>query len=203
MNMTKKQTLINFIIFLVVIIVLSAWVLKTKYNFFKFDEETIPYAFFGEVSTAEDFCKTKGANTVLHGKYLYAKAYDDGSLLLVIDNNALRSWKNADWILQVLQSLLEESGRDIGVDIDWTEDEIEAKKKIKTCGIEVSEDFSEFIIGPGDDRSFFPFLVSGCMRQQIFMGKQVSEISVTQITVDENGDIIDEFRMDFSEEQEG
>ena len=127
-----------------------------NYTIYRFDEETLKYVFAHEVSSAESFCQNKGADTVLHGRYTYAKANKDGSLTLVVDNETLRIWKSSDLLLQILESLLEEEGRSAGVDIDWSEDFLDHKKLVKSCGIEISEDYSLLIEEPEDNAVFFP-----------------------------------------------
>ncbi len=166
--------------------------ISTHYTMFRFDQETLGYAFSDEVSSAQSFCETKGANTILYGRYKYAKANDDGTLTIIVDDETLRLWKSSDWTLQILQSLLEEKEIDIGVDIDWSDDFLSAKRKVKECGVEISEDYSLITQGPGDDGSFYTFLLPACVYMQIFEGKQVGEIKVTYVEVDEKGNIIDE-----------
>ena len=163
-----------------------------NYTIYRFDEETLKYVFAHEVSSAESFCQNKGADTVLYGRYTYAKANKDGSLTLVVDNETLRIWKSSDLLLQILESLLEEEGRSAGVDIDWSEDFLDHKKLVKSCGIEISEDYSLITESPGDDVGFFPFLTAACVIMQIFEGKQVGEVYVRYIEVDESGNIVDE-----------
>ena len=65
------------------------------------------------------------------------------------------------------------------------------KKAIKNSGIDISEDFTLITQGPGDDGSFYPYLVGACIRMQIFNGKQIENITVTYIEVDSNGNIVD------------
>lgn len=163
-----------------------------SYTTFCFDQETLRYIFADEVPSAESFCKTKGANTALYGRYKYAKANDDGTLTVAVDHETLRLWKSSNWTLQVLESLLEEKGRTIGVDIDWSTDELNTIRAVKKCGLDISEDYSLVTQGPGDDASFYVFLVPACIYTQIFQGKQIDEVKVTYIEVDEQGNIIDE-----------
>ena len=63
---------------------------------------------------------------------------------------------------------------------------------VKSCGVEISEDYSLITEGPGDDGTFFPILTVACVHMQIFDGKQVSEVNVRYIEIDERGNIIDE-----------
>ena len=163
-----------------------------NYTIYRFDEETLKYVFAHEVSSAESFCKNKGADTVLYGRYTYAKANKDGSLTLVVDNETLRIWKSSDLLLQILESLLEEEGRSAGVDIDWSEDFLDHKKLVKSCGIEISEDYSLLIEEPEDNAVFFPSLTAACVIMQIFEGKQIGEVYVRYIEVDGFGNIVDE-----------
>ena len=163
-----------------------------NYTIYRFDEETLKYVFAHEVSSAESFCQNKGADTVLYGRYTYAKANKDGSLTLVVDNETLRIWKSSDLLLQILESLLEEEGRSAGVDIDWSEDFLDHKKLVKSCGIEISEDYSLLIEEPEDHAVFFPSLTAACVIMQIFEGKQIGEVYVRYIEVDGSGNIVDE-----------
>ena len=163
-----------------------------NYTIYRFDEETLKYVFAHEVSSAESFCQNKGADTVLYGRYTYAKANKDGSLTLVVDNETLRIWKSSDLLLQILESLLEEEGRSAGVDIDWSEDFLDHKKLVKSCGIEISEDYSLLIEEPEDNAVFFPSLTAACVIMQIFEGKQIGEVYVRYIEVDGSGNIVDE-----------
>ena len=163
-----------------------------NYTIYRFDEETLKYVFAHEVSSAESFCQNKGADTVLYGRYTYAKANKDGSLTLVVDNETLRIWKSSDLLLQILESLLEEEGRSAGVDIDWSEDFLDHKKLVKSCGIEISEDYSLLIEEPEDNAVFFPSLTAACVIMQIFEGKQIGEVYVRYIAVDGAGNIVDE-----------
>ena len=163
-----------------------------NYTIYRFDEETLKYVFAHEVSSAESFCQNKGADTVLYGRYTYAKANKDASLTLVVDNETLRIWKSSDLLLQILESLLEEEGRSAGVDIDWSEDFLDHKKLVKSCGIEISEDYSLLIEEPEDNAVFFPSLTAACVIMQIFEGKQIGEVYVRYIEVDGSGNIVDE-----------
>lgn len=164
----------------------------SKYHKFTFSQETIKYIFSEEVESAESFCTTRGLNTAIYKKYVYARSNNNGSLTVIVDDETLREWKSSNWSLQVLQSLLEETNIDIGIDIDWSDDFLDAKQAIKNSGIEVSKDFTVITQGPGDDGSFYPYLVSACIRMQIFNGKQVEDITVTYIEIDSNGNVIDE-----------
>ena len=172
--------------------------ISVHYTTFYFDQETIRYVFADKVPSSESFCQTNGADTVLYNRYKYAKANNDKSLTVVVDDETLRLWKSSNWTLQILQSLLEEKGINIGVDIDWSEDFLNAKQKVKECGIEISEDFSLITQGPGDDGSFYTFLLPACIYMQIFEGKQVNEIKVAYVEVDEQGNIIHEIKWDSS-----
>ena len=87
-----------------------------------------------------------------------------------------------------------ETGKSAGVDIDWSEDFLNAKRDVKDCGVEISEDYSLIIQGPDDDGSFYTFLLPACIYMQIFEGKQVDEIKVTCVEVDESGNVIDEIK---------
>ncbi len=189
----KKIFKVMVMLFLISIILFIVCCTSTsKYNKFVFSEETIRYIFAEKVESADIFCKTRGLNTAIYQKYAYARSNNDGSLTVIVDDETLREWKSSNWSLQVLQSLLEETNIDIGVDIDWSDDFLDAKQAIKNSGIEVSNDFTVITQGPGDDGSFYPYLVSACIRMQIFNGKQVEDITVTYIEIDSNGNVIDE-----------
>ena len=191
-----KSDRIQSILIAVAIIVVTCIIMiigiAKNYTIYRFDEETLKYVFAHEVSSAESFCQNKGADTVLYGRYTYAKANKDGSLTLVVDNETLRIWKSSDLLLQILESLLEEEGRSAGVDIDWSEDFLDHKKLVKSCGIEISEDYSLLIEEPEDNAVFFPSLTAACVIMQIFEGKQIGEVYVRYIEVDESGNIVDE-----------
>ncbi len=191
----KTDKIISVLIVLATVVVTCIIMIigiAKNYTVYRFDEETIKYVFAHEVSSAESFCKNKGADTVLYGRYTYAKANKDGSLTLVVDNETLRIWKSSDLLLQILESLLEEEGRSAGVDIDWSEDFLDHKKLVKSCGIEISEDYSLLIEEPEDNAVFFPSLTAACVIMQIFEGKQIGEVYVRYIEVDESGNIVDE-----------
>ncbi|MBE6699799.1 MAG: hypothetical protein E7584_06145 [Ruminococcaceae bacterium] len=191
----KTDKIISILIALAIVVVTCIIMIigiARNYTIYRFDEETLKYVFAHEVSSAESFCQNKGADTVLYGRYTYAKANKDGSLTLVVDNETLRIWKSSEWFLQILESLLEEEGRSAGVDIDWSDDFLSTKKLAKSCGIEISEDYSLITESPGDDVGFFPFLTAACVIMQIFEGKQIGEVYVRYIEVDESGNIVDE-----------
>ena len=188
----KIATILMAIIMFSLPFVIVITTISNRYTIYRFDEETLKYVFADEVSSAESFCQNKGANTVLYDRYTYAKANKDGSLTLVVDNETLRIWKSREWFLQILESLLEEEGRSAGVDIDWSDDFLSTKKLAKSCGIEISEDYSLITESPGDDAGFFPFLTAACVIMQIFDGKQIGEVNVRYIEVDESGNIVDE-----------
>ena len=191
----KTDKIISVLIVLATVVVTCIIMIigiARNYTVYRFDEETLKYVFGDEISSAESFCQNKGADTVLYGRYTYAKANKDGSLTLVVDNETLRIWKSSNLLLQVLESLLEEEGRSAGVDIDWSEDFLDHKKLVKSCGIEISEDYSLITEEPEDNGVFFTFLVPACVYMQIFDGKQVSEVNVRYIEVDESGNIVDE-----------
>lgn len=191
----KTDKIISVLIVLATVVVTCIIMIigiARNYTIYRFDEETLKYVFAHEVSSAESFCKNKGADTVLYGRYTYAKANKDGSLTLVVDNETLRIWKSSDLLLQILESLLEEEGRSAGVDIDWSEDFLDHKKLVKSCGIEISEDYSLLIEEPEDNAVFFPSLTAACVIMQIFEGKQIGEVYVRYIEVDGSGNIVDE-----------
>ena len=191
----KTDKIISVLIVLATVVVTCIIMIigiARNYTVYRFDEETLKYVFAYEVSSAESFCQNKGADTVLYGRYTYAKANKDGSLTLVVDNETLRIWKSSNLLLQVLESLLEEEGRSAGVDIDWSEDFLDHKKLVKSCGIEISEDYSLLIEEPEDNAVFFPSLTAACVIMQIFEGKQIGEVYIRYIEVDESGNIVDE-----------
>ena len=191
----KTDKIISVLIVLATVVVTCIIMIigiARNYTVYRFDEETLKYVFAYEVSSAESFCQNKGADTVLYGRYTYAKANKDGSLTLVVDNETLRIWKSSDLLLQILESLLEEEGRSAGVDIDWSEDFLDHKKLVKSCGIEISEDYSLLIEEPEDNAVFFPSLTAACVIMQIFEGKQIGEVYIRYIEVDESGNIVDE-----------
>ena len=191
----KTDKIISVLIVLATVVVTCIIMIigiAKNYTIYRYDEETLKYVFAHEVSSAESFCQNKGADTVLYGRYTYAKANKDGSLTLVVDNETLRIWKSSDLLLQILESLLEEEGRSAGVDIDWSEDFLDHKKLVKSCGIEISEDYSLLIEEPEDNAVFFPSLTAACVIMQIFEGKQIGEVYVRYIEVDESGNIVDE-----------
>ena len=68
----------------------------------------------------------------------------------------------------------------------------ERQERSEKCGVEISEDYSLITQSPGDDGSFYTFLLPACVYMQIFEGKQVNEIKVTYVEIDEQGNVIDE-----------
>ena len=192
----KKTHKILIILIILTILVLTCIItisnILKDYTVFCFNQETLKYVFADEVSTAESFCENKGAGTVLYNRYKYAKANKDGTLTVIVDNETLKLWKSSNWTLQILESLLEEEGRSADVYIDWSQDFLDAKREVKKCGIEISEDYSLITQSPGDDGSFYTFLLPACIYMQIFDGKQVDEINVTYVEIDEQGKVIDE-----------
>ena len=198
----KKTHKILIILIILTILVLTCSItisnILKDYTVFCFNQETLKYVFADEVSTAESFCENKGAGTVLYNRYKYAKANKDGTLTVIVDNETLKLWKSSNWTLQILESLLEEEGRSAGVYIDWSEDFLNAKHAVKKSGIEISQDYSLITQGPGDDGSFYTFLLPACVYIQIFEGKQVDEIKVTYIEIDEQGNILDEIKWEIN-----
>lgn len=193
MKKIHKFLIVSSILLIIVLTcVISIANISKHYTVFRFDQETLRYVFADEVSSAESFCQNKGYDTILYGRYKYAKANDDGTLTVAVDDETLKVWKSNNWTLQILESLLEEEGRSAGVDIDWSDDFLGTKREVKKCGIEISEDYSLITQGPGDDGSFYTFLLPACVYMQIFEGKQVNEIKVTYVEVDEFGNVIDE-----------
>ena len=140
--------------------------------------------------TPKRFCETKGQNTFLEGRYLRAEVDSDGCLILVLKDEVISEWKNTFTDLQILQCVLKDT-RDIGVIIDYSKDFMGYMEDAHTCGFEISEDFSKVIDSPEDNSWYYPFIVSACLKMQMFEGKLCSEIKVEYIEINIYGEIIE------------
>ena len=142
-----------------------------------------------EGMTPEEFCNNKGKGTFLEYKYLHANVDADGCLILTLEDDVINKWKNTFVDLQVLQCVLRDS-RDIGIAIDYSKDFADYLKDAHTCGFEISEDFTKIIASPEDNHWYAPLIALACARMQIFEGKNCSEVRVSYMDINDDGDVI-------------
>ena len=149
-------------------------------------------AMFEGVSPTE-FCNSKGKDTFLENNYLSAKVDKEGCLIIALNDTVISEWKNTFLPLQVLQCVLLDDSRDIGISIDYSKDFSDYMKDAHTCGFEISEDFTTVVESAEDNGWYFPFTTMACALMQVFEGKVCTEIRVEHIEIDENGKVIETF----------
>ena len=142
-----------------------------------------------EGMTPTRFCDTEGQGTFLEKKFLQAYIDDDGCLILTLENNIINEWKNTFVVMQVLQCVLGDS-RDIGITIDYSKDFMDYMEDAHTCGFEISEDFTKIIASPDDNHWYYPLITLACATQQVFEGKSCTEVKVTYVDVNDDGEVI-------------
>lgn len=138
----------------------------------------------------DSFCETKGKDTWLEGKYLFADVDRDGCLILILRNNDLLEWRNTFVDLQVLQCVLENT-RDIGIEVDYSKDLFHLMETANTCGYEISNDYTRIVESYEDNSWYYPVIMSACMKMQMFEGKTCSDIRVEFLRVDTSGEIVE------------
>ncbi len=139
--------------------------------------------------TPAGFCDTEGQGTFLEKKFLQAHVDDDGCLILTLERNIINEWKNTFVDMQVLQCVLGDS-RDIGITIDYSKDFMNYMEDAHTCGFEISEDFTKIVASPDDNHWYYPLITSACAMQQVLEGKICTEIKVTYVDVNDDGEVI-------------
>jgi len=140
--------------------------------------------------TPTRFCDTEGQGTFLEKKFVQAYVDDDGCLILTLENDIINEWKNTFFPMQVLQCVLGDS-RDIGITIDYSKDFLYFMVDARSCGFEISEDFTKIIASPDDNHWYFPLITMACAIQLVFEGKNCTEAKVTYVDVDDAGEIIE------------
>lgn len=136
------------------------------------------------------FCKTKGKNTFLEGRYSDAYVDEDGCLIISLSYKISGVWKNSFLELQILQAVLGED-RDIGVKLDAYNDFLGYIEDAHTCGFDISEDYTKIIESPEDNGWYYPMIMPACIEMQIFNGKTCDDIKVEYIEIDDQGEIIE------------
>ena len=140
--------------------------------------------------TPEEFCKSQGAGTILYGCFPYSKVDKDGCLILVLDKNMVKPWKDSLLQMQIMQCVFGDS-RDIGVTIDYSRDILSFMKNADSCGFEISEDYTKIVDENGDNTFYFPFIMSACLMMQVFSGRTCENITVEYLRYGPNGEILD------------
>ena len=158
-----------------------------NYSTLHFSPVMCEAAFYG--IKPEEFCTTRGAGTFLENRYLEAKVDADGCLILTLENDVISEWKNTFVELQMLQCVFGDT-RDIGITIDYSMDFMSFMENADTCGFEISEDFTEIIASPDDNRWYCPFITLACQTMQIFEGKTCTEVKVTYMEINDEGEIV-------------
>ena len=59
-----------------------------------------------------------------------------------------------------------------------------------TCGFEISEDFTKIVASPDDNHWYYPLITLACAMQQVLEGKICTEIKVTYVDVNDDGEVI-------------
>ena len=140
--------------------------------------------------TPEEFCSSHGADTVLNGSYAYARVDKDGCLILVLEKEIARQWKNTLVSLQILQCVLGDS-RDIGVTVDYSRDFLGFMENAHTCGFEIAEDYTKIVDEYGDNTFYMPEIMIACLEMQVFAGKTCENITVEYLRYEANGELGD------------
>jgi hypothetical protein len=138
----------------------------------------------------KEFCDTKGENTWLKGKYLFARIDDDGCLILTLKNQVLSEWKNTFFELHVLQCVLGDS-RNIGIELYYSKDFMDYMLDADTCGYEISEDYTLVVESYDDNGWYYPVIIPACIKMQMLEGKKCSDITVEFIELDSDGNIVE------------
>lgn len=183
-----KTNLIYAICAYVVIILLISFVyISNRLNFYTLSPEICKLMGIGEPQL---FCETKGEDTPWENGYTHAHVNNDGNLFLVLSDREIKSFKNNDFPLAVLQAILGDD-RDIDVDIDLDDDFFGFLENAPTCGLEISNDFTKVTQTPEDNGWYYPFVVPACALMQVFEGIPSDEIKVEYIKVNDTGDILE------------
>ena len=183
-----KKLIIGFLAIVIVAIVVLGGLFFQNYTVLHISPTVCGY-FFEDVSP-QAFCETEGKDTWLENKYLFARVDEDGCLILLLRKSTINEWKNTFTDLQILQCVLGDS-RDLGIHVDDSQDSLDLMKDAHTCGFEISEDYKQFIESPEDNGWYFPFVMSGCIKMQVFNGVPCSEIRVEYLEIDAEGKILD------------
>lgn len=136
--------------------------------------------------TPEEFCSTRGNDTYIKGKYLSANVDEDGCLILKVNSGVIKEWKSSILVIQILQCVLGDS-RDIDINLDYSMDALGFMENAHSCGLEISDDFTQVIAHPNSSRLYSTFVMPACVLIQMFEGKTCKEIKA---------DLRDEFRFD-------
>lgn len=139
--------------------------------------------------TPEEFCSTRGNDTYIKGKYLSAHVDEDGCLILKVNSGVIKEWKSSILVIQILQCVLGDS-RDIDINLDYSMDALGFMENAHSCGLEISDDFTQVIAHPNSSRLYSTFVMPACVLIQMFEGKTCKEIKADFIELDENGEEI-------------
>ena len=192
----KKYALVGICVaFIIVLLVISGVKFFEKINVFTLSPK-VAKIFTGE--SPEDFCSGDEQNFSLrHTFYTYAKVDRQGNLVLVMTDDQIDNWKNADFYLQLLQKIVGNE-RQVVSEIIPPEDSffhtLFYEKADVLCPYEISEDYTHVYAGPEDDDFlYFPILPYMCITMQVLSGKNSDEISYTFTEFDKDGNIIEEY----------
>ncbi len=186
--MKKHLIIVSSVLVIVsIIVVLGLCYKQVNYSTLHFSPMMCEATFEG--MTPEDFCTNNGEGTFLKDKYLHAEVDTDGCLILILENDIVNEWKNTFVDLQVLQCVLRNSP-DIGITIDYSIDFMDYMKDAHTCGFEISEDFTKIIASPEDNHWYYPLITLACARMQIFEEKNCTEVKVSYIEINDDGEVI-------------
>jgi len=159
------------------------------------NEYRLPYGICYQIlgTDPQTFCETNGKETLLENGYTKASATEDNILILQLTDSQVESWKNSDVYLQILQKLVGE------------EKEVVSKSsppsallfkilydEVDSCGIEISEDFTQIVAEETDNRLFYAqILQNACLTVQVITGKPIENISVEYTVRNSEGILIE------------
>ena len=115
-------------------------------------------------------------------------------MLLFLTDDEIDEWRNSCIQLQILQRYYGDE-RVIVTEVIPVEGENFSlmaslyKNANKSCGFDISDDYTKIVAGPGDDKTYFLVIPYACLLMQVIEGKPSDEIVVEYTVVDADGNV--------------
>ncbi|MBQ8416621.1 MAG: hypothetical protein IJX13_06980, partial [Clostridia bacterium] len=140
---------------------------------------------------SKTFFETKGKVTLLENGYTSATINNDGTLILQLTDSQSDQWRNSNKRLQILQKILGEERQVVTKIIPPTDPVYGTLYEDADihCGCDISEDYSQIIARPGDDKSYQAVVPFACLMMQVLEGRPSDEIFVEYLELDSSGDV--------------